>query len=98
MSFKHWKMGLGEFYRSYSKAAFVRALQRMIPEVKGDDVVSAGSGVRAQALEPDGFLADDFRIVEQNKMVHVLNAPPPAATAGLSIGEIIAERVVKYQL
>ena len=97
MSFKHWKMGLGEFYRSYSKAAFVKALQRMIPEITGDDVVSAGSGVRAQALEPDGFLADDFRLVEQNKMVHVLNAPSPAATAGLSIGEIIAHRVVQYQ-
>lgn len=84
------KMGLGEMYRSYVKSAFVRALQKIIPEITGADVSSGGAGVRAQALEPDGSLVDDFRIIEDENMVHVLNAPSPAATAALSIGEHIA--------
>ncbi len=84
------KMGLGEMYRSYVKSAFVKALQRLIPEIEGRDISPGGAGVRAQALEPDGTLVDDFRIVEAERMVHVLNAPSPAATAALSIGEHIA--------
>lgn len=91
MGMKHWRMGLEEFHRSFSKSAFVKALQRLIPSIESKDVEPAGSGVRAQALEPDGFLADDFRIVRNASMVHVLNAPSPAATAGLSIGGIIAD-------
>ena len=92
---KHWQMGLGEFYRSFSKAAFVKALRRLIPELQMEDVHRAGAGVRAQALEPNGFLVDDFRIVESDRMVHVLNAPSPAATASLSIGKTIAEMAEK---
>ncbi len=84
------KMGLGEMYRSCVKSAFVSALQKLIPEITGDDVSPGGAGVRAQALEPDGSLVDDFRIIEAEHMVHVLNAPSPAATAALSIGEHIA--------
>jgi len=84
------KMGLGEMYRSYVKSAFVKALQRLIPEIEGRDISPGGAGVRAQALEPDGTLVDDFRIVEAERMVHVLNAPSPAATAAISIGEHIA--------
>lgn len=84
------KMGLGEFYRSFNKRAFVRALQRLIPEIKGNDIVPGGAGVRAQALEYSGSLVDDFRIVEDNRMIHVLNAPSPAATASISIGQKIA--------
>jgi L-2-hydroxyglutarate oxidase len=86
----YWKMGFGEMARSFSKKAFVRALQRLIPELGFDDVRPGGAGVRAQALEPTGSLVDDFRIVEAEKMIHVLNAPSPAATAAISIGEKIA--------
>ncbi|GAB4376261.1 MAG: L-2-hydroxyglutarate oxidase [Calditrichia bacterium] len=96
---KHWKMGIGEMYRSYVKNAFVKALQRLIPELQSEDVYPGGAGVRAQALEPDGFLVDDFRIVEAEHMVHVLNAPSPAATAAISIGETIAQMAAKnFQL
>ncbi len=95
MALKHWKMSISETYRSYSKAAFVKALQRLIPELEMDDVHAAGSGVRAQALEPNGKLVDDFRIVESQHQVHVLNAPSPAATASISIGETIAEMAGK---
>ena len=95
MASKHYKMGISEFYRSFSKSAFVKALQKLIPEIEYDDVYPEGSGVRAQALEPDGKLVDDFRIIEAEKMIHVLNAPSPAATASLSIGRTIAEKVIK---
>ncbi len=95
MASKHYKMGIGEFYRSFSKTAFVKALRKLIPEIDYDDVYPEGSGVRAQALEPDGKLVDDFRIIEAENMIHVLNAPSPAATASLSIGKTIAEKVIK---
>lgn len=95
MASKYYKMGFGEFYRSFSKKAFVSALQKLIPEIQEDDIEQGGAGVRAQALEPDGKLVDDFRIVEASKMVHVLNAPSPAATASLSIGKTISELVKK---
>jgi L-2-hydroxyglutarate oxidase len=91
MSVKYWKMGFGEFYRSFNKRAFVKALQRLLPELGMDDVHPSGAGVRAQALEPSGQLVDDFRIVEVEHMVHVLNAPSPAATASISIGKSIAQ-------
>jgi L-2-hydroxyglutarate oxidase len=90
-----WKMGFGEMYRSFFKGAFVKALQNLIPEVVSKDLYAGGAGVRAQALEPNGFLVDDFRIVEAPNMVHVLNAPSPAATASISIGEKIAVMVRK---
>jgi (S)-2-hydroxyglutarate dehydrogenase len=95
MAAKHYKMGLHEFYRSYSKTAFVRALQKLIPAIQYDDIYRAGAGVRAQALEPDGKLVDDFRIVEAERMIHVLNAPSPAATASLSIGLTISDLIIK---
>lgn len=95
MALKYWKTGFGEFYRSLSKAAFVKALRGLIPELKDEDVHRSGAGVRAQALEPNGFLVDDFRIVEASRQIHVLNAPSPAATASLSIGKSIAETAVK---
>ena len=93
MASKYYRMGFGEFYRSYNKKAFVKALQKIVPEIKEDDIEPGGAGVRAQALEPNGKLVDDFRIVEANKMLHVLNAPSPAATASLSIGRTIANIV-----
>ena len=95
MAIKHWRMGFGEIYRSLSKAAFVKALQRLLPELRIEDVHRSGSGVRAQALEPNGQLVDDFRILEAKRMVHVLNAPSPAATASISIGQSIAEMAQK---
>ena len=90
MAAKHYKMGIKEFYRSFNKNEFVSALQKLIPEIKGADIYPGGAGVRAQALEPDGKLVDDFRIIEAENMVHVLNAPSPAATASISIGKIIS--------
>lgn len=87
---KFIKMGMGEFYRSFSKAAFVKALQQLLPEIESKDIVPGGTGVRAQALEKNGNLVDDFRIVQNERMIHVLNAPSPAATASISIGEKIA--------
>jgi L-2-hydroxyglutarate oxidase len=99
MGLKFWRMGFGEIYRSLSKKAFVKALQRLIPELQESDVHRSGAGVRAQALEPDGFLVDDFRIVEAERMIHVLNAPSPAATASLSIGRTIASMAFdKFEL
>ena len=90
MARRHWRMGLHEMYRSFSKAAFVSALQKLIPELRSGDIRPAGAGVRAQALDPSGALVDDFRIVEAERMIHVLNAPSPAATASISIGRGIA--------
>lgn len=87
---KHWKMGLGEFYRSFNKRAFLTALQRLLPELELNDLAPGGAGVRAQAVARDGGIVDDFRIVEAERMIHVLNAPSPAATASISIGESIA--------
>ena len=90
MAAKHYKMGIKEFYRSFNKNEFVSALQKLVPEIKDADIYPGGAGVRAQALESDGKLVDDFRIIEAENMVHVLNAPSPAATASISIGNTIA--------
>jgi (S)-2-hydroxyglutarate dehydrogenase len=95
MACKYWKTGLGECYRSLSKRAFVSALRRLIPEATGSDFSPGGAGVRAQALGDDGALIDDFRIVQGERMIHVLNAPSPAATASLYIGQSIADLVLK---
>ncbi len=95
MAWKYWRTGLGEVWRSFSKRAFVKALQGLLPELTVKDVQPGGAGVRAQALEPSGALSDDFRIVEAERMFHVLNAPSPAATASLSIGEEIAKRAAQ---
>jgi L-2-hydroxyglutarate oxidase LhgO len=86
-----WRMGLDEMWRSWSKAAFVKALQRLIPDVRGEDLVPARAGVRAQALAPSGELVDDFLILEQPRGVHVCNAPSPAATSSLNIGQLIVD-------
>ena len=91
----HWRMGFGELWRSWNKGAFVRALKALMPEIGAADLVRGGAGVRAQALDPDGKLADDFRIVEAERQIHVLNAPSPAATASISIGEAIADLTLK---
>lgn len=92
---KYWKTGLGEFYRSYNKKAFVTALQKLVPGIKSAHLEKGGAGVRAQACMKDGTLLDDFYIVEDKRIVHVCNAPSPAATASLSIGDHIADIVIK---
>jgi L-2-hydroxyglutarate oxidase LhgO len=91
MAAQYWRNGFGEWYRSLSKPAFVRALQRMLPDVRASDLVPGGSGVRAQALKPDGALVDDFQFVPSGKVLHVLNVPSPAATASLTIAKTIVE-------
>jgi L-2-hydroxyglutarate oxidase LhgO len=91
MARQHWRNGLDEWHRSLSKAAFVRALQRLLPEMREQDLVPGGSGVRAQALKPDGSLVDDFQFVPSGKVLHVLNVPSPAATASLMIGRTIVD-------
>lgn len=97
LALKHFGMGLSETYRSFSKKAFTEALQRLVPAITEDDIVQAGSGVRAQALDSKGTLIDDFRIIKTDRMAHVLNAPSPAATASLSIGERISEIVLSRE-
>ena len=91
MAAKHWRSGLDEFRRSFSKTAFLHALQRLLPELQEKDLVPGGSGVRAQALRRDGSLVDDFQFVSSAKMLHVLNVPSPAATASLLIGRFIVD-------
>ena len=92
---RFWKTGMGEMYRSLSKSAFLTALRRLVPDLRADDLEPGGSGVRAQAVEPSGLLVDDFRIVEAEGMVHVLNAPSPGATSSLSIGRTVADIAVR---
>jgi (S)-2-hydroxyglutarate dehydrogenase len=88
---KYWETGLGEMYRSFSKEAFTKALQVLIPEIHIDDLVEGGAGVRAQACDRTGGLLDDFSIVQDEKVINILNAPSPAATSSLSIGKTVAE-------
>lgn len=95
VALKYWKTGLGEYYRSYSKNAFTKALQELVPEIQKDDLEPAGAGVRAQACGRNGALIDDFYIKESEGFIHVLNAPSPAATSSLSIGQSISELVIK---
>ena len=90
MTRRYWRMGSYEMYRSLSKAAFVSALQRLVPALRSEDVTRGGAGVRAQAVNPDGTMVDDFRIIAEADAVHVLNAPSPGATASIAIGRHIA--------
>jgi L-2-hydroxyglutarate oxidase LhgO len=91
MARRYWRTGFGELYRSFSKAAFVRALQRLIPAITAKDLVPVGSGVRAQAVRPDGSLVDDFQLISSGNILHVLNVPSPAATASIAIGRRVAK-------
>lgn len=95
MAGKYWQTGCGEFYRSFSKQAFVKALQKLLPEIAAHDLVAGGSGVRAQAVSANGALVDDFVIKQSRNAIHVLNAPSPGATASLAIGQSIAEMAAK---
>ena len=90
---RFWRTGLGEIHRSLSKAAFVKALSRLVPELQSSDLRPCRAGVRAQAVAPDGSLVDDFLWVSGDRILHVCNAPSPAATASLEIGRTIVERI-----
>jgi L-2-hydroxyglutarate oxidase len=92
---KYWKTGFGEMYRSFSKTAFTKALQKLLPEIKEEDLVEGGAGVRAQACDRDGGLVDDFLILEEKNVINVCNAPSPAATSSLAIGETVAAIALK---
>jgi L-2-hydroxyglutarate oxidase len=95
MASRYWRTGIGEFYRSFSKKRFVRSLQALVPALGMEDVTRGGAGVRAQAVEENGALSDDFRILEGDRMIHLLNAPSPAATASISIGKTVAAKALK---
>lgn len=96
MAARFWRVGLGEIRRSWSRRAMLKALRRLVPELELSDLRRGGAGVRAQALGPDGRMLDDFRIVEAPRMIHVLNAPSPAATASIAIGRYIAALAEKH--
>lgn len=97
MARKYWRAGAGEMRRSLSRSAFLRALQRLMPELRMEHLQPGGAGVRAQAVDRTGKLVDDFRIQFAPRMVHVLNAPSPACTASIAIGRYIAEQVTDIQ-
>ena len=94
---KHADEGIKEIIRSFSKAAFVRSLQELIPEVQADDIIPTHAGVRAQALKNNGKLVDDFLIVKSPNAMHICNAPSPAATASLEIGKAVVEQIPEQQ-
>ncbi|MEM1323853.1 MAG: L-2-hydroxyglutarate oxidase [Bacteroidota bacterium] len=93
LAVKHWRKGSMEMYRSLSKKAYVRSLQKLVPAITSDDVIKGGAGVRAQALKKDGSMVDDFLILKSKQVINVCNAPSPAATASLAIGEHIVSLV-----
>jgi L-2-hydroxyglutarate oxidase len=93
MALRHWRMGLGEIWRSLSKGAFVRALQRLVPDIRPEHLEPGAAGIRAQMIAPDGQLVDDFLILEGERVVNVCNAPSPAATASLQIGDAVVDRL-----
>ena len=97
MAKKYWNVGIQEYYRSFFKKAFVRSLQSMVPEITEKDIIQSPSGVRAQALNINGSLNDDFSIEQSKNMIHVLNAPSPAATSSLSIGQHVANLYYENQ-
>jgi (S)-2-hydroxyglutarate dehydrogenase len=95
LAWKYWRTGAGELWRSFSKAAFVRALQHLIPEIKSEHLVPARAGVRAMAVAPSGDIVDDFVIQPRGRIVNILNAPSPAATSSLNIGKLVVEQLAE---
>ncbi len=96
MFFRYWRYGVGEYARSLSRKLFLRQLKRLIPSIESDDIIPCKAGVRAQALKPNGEPIDDFRIERKGNSIHVLNAPSPAATASLAIGDYISHMAADY--
>jgi L-2-hydroxyglutarate oxidase LhgO len=95
LAFKYWRVGLAEMYRDFSKAAFLKDLQRYMPDLSPSDLLPGPAGVRAQALAPNGTLVDDFVVNREGGALHVRNAPSPAATSSLAIAEMIADSASK---
>jgi L-2-hydroxyglutarate oxidase len=95
VAFKYWRTGLGEYKRSFSKRAFTQALQALIPEIRQEHLIAAEAGVRAQACDKQGGLIDDFLFAEENNQIHVLNAPSPAATSSLAIGNTVSNMAIE---
>jgi L-2-hydroxyglutarate oxidase len=95
LAMKYWRVGAGEMWRSWNKAAFVRALQHLVPDVRSEQLVPARAGVRAMAVSPDGTIVDDFVIQPSERVVNVLNAPSPAATSSLNIGKLVVEKLAE---
>ncbi|MGQ4808845.1 L-2-hydroxyglutarate dehydrogenase [Candidatus Entotheonellaceae bacterium PAL068K] len=95
LALKYWQTGMGEMWRSFSKAAFVRALQHLVPDIREEHIEVAPAGIRAQAIAPDGVLVDDFMIQETERIVNVCNAPSPAATASLNIARLIVDKLTQ---
>ena len=93
LAMRHFATGIGELWRSVSKRTFVRSLQRLVPDIRPEDLETAPAGVRAQAVLPNGKLVDDFLIVESSDMINVVDAPSPAATASLNIGRLIVDKI-----
>ncbi len=96
MAKTYWRAGLGEMWRSASKAAFVKALQRLVPDIRSEQMIPAPAGIRAQAIKPDGSMLDDFAFQESQRIVNVVNAPSPAATSAISIGNSIVNRLATH--
>ncbi len=94
--FKHWRFGLDEYRRAFSKKLFLNRLNKLIPDLQMDDIEPGRAGVRAMALAPNGEMIDDFKIEHRGRALHVLNAPSPAATASLAIGTAITEMAAKH--
>jgi len=92
---KYWRTGIWEIWRSISKDAFVKALRRLVPEVTADHLIPYPSGIRAQVVTTDGQLLDDFAFLESSRVINVINAPSPGATASLSIGKVVVERLAQ---
>ncbi len=95
LALKYWRVGAGEMWRSFSKQAFVKALQRLVPEIRSEHLVTAPSGIRAQAVARNGEMVDDFLIDQTERIINIGNAPSPAATASLNIGQVIAEKLAE---
>jgi L-2-hydroxyglutarate oxidase len=93
---KYWKTGFAELWRSASKMAFVKALQKLVPDIRAEHLEPAPAGIRAQALAPDGSLVDDFSFHETRRIINVINAPSPAATSSLSVGNTIVEKLARH--
>lgn len=95
---RYWRTGAGEMWRSLNKGAFVRALQRLVPDIRSEHLLPGGAGVRAQAVTPEGDMVDDFLILDGERIVNVINAPSPAATSSLNIGRLVAEKVAAQEI
>jgi L-2-hydroxyglutarate oxidase len=98
LSMKYWRVGIDEMWRSFSKRAFVKALRKLIPEIRAKHLKPARAGVRAQAVAADGSMVDDFLIVPYQRVINVCNAPSPAATSALNVGRLIVDRVTQYDV